>query len=528
VRLVRTGVERGFSNQLRFWLRHSERNRLISAGTGLGAAVLLQSSNAVAVLTSNFITKRGLASATGLAILLGADVGSAIVSQILVVRLPLLIPLLLLVGVIVFSNANASTARQVGRIIIGLALILVSLDMIRAATGPLVADPATQAVMAYLSDDLLSAFLIGAAFAWLVHSSVAAVLFFVTLAGQGFLPPIAAASMILGANLGGAFIAYVLTLSAPLVARRVIIGNLALRGCGAVLVAMLIAWEPDLITTLGATPDRQAINLHLAFNVALAVLALPFVSVITAAIERLFPEKPVDEKGGIEKSALDASALERPKRGLDCVARELLAMGQKIETMLVAIEPLYDAWDADAALAIRDQNKSINNTHLEVKLYLAKLASRGLSEEDSKRTMDLASISTSLVSGSDAISRIMVQLAKRMHSQGVRFSEKGRAEIGDFSDRVQNNVQLALNVMLNQNPAEARELVAAKETVRKVERKLQRNHLERLREGLSESMDTSNIHQETLRALKQINTAFSMVGYPILEESGDLLKSRLA
>jgi phosphate:Na+ symporter len=122
----------------------------------------------------------------------------------------------------------------------------------------------------------------------------------------------------------------------------------------------------------------------------------------------------------------------------------------------------------------------------------------------------------------------MVQLAKRMHSQGVRFSEKGRTEIGDFSDRVQNNVQLALNVMLNQNPAEARELVAAKETVRKVERKLQRNHLERLREGLSESMDTSNIHQETLRALKQINTAFSMVGYPILEESGDLLKSRLA
>ncbi|MBT8413276.1 MAG: Na/Pi cotransporter family protein, partial [Boseongicola sp.] len=455
-------------------------------------------------------------------------VGSAIVSQILVVRYPLLIPLLLLVGVAMFSNASTSTFRQVGRVFIGLALIFVSLDMIRAATGPLVADPVTQTVMSYLSDDLISAFLIGAVFAWLVHSSVAAVLFFVTLAGQGVLPPIAAASLILGANLGGAFIAYVLTLSAPVVARRVVIGNLVIRGSGAALGALVIASAPELLDTLGATPDRQAINLHLAFNVIIAVLALPFVSVIMSIIERLLPDKAASENGNAVKSALDESALGRPRRGLDCVARELLAMGQKIENMLLAVEPLYDDWDGDAAQALRSKNKAINDNHLEVKLYLARLAEGGLSEEHSKRSMELASISTSLVSGSDAISRIMVQLAKELHTQNVRFSEKGREEIGDFSDRVQNNVQLALNVMLNQNPAEARELVAAKEKIRKVERKLQRKHLERLREGLSESMDTSNIHQETVRALKQINTAFSMVGYPILEETGDIMKSRLA
>ena len=141
--------------------------------------------------------------------------------------------------------------------------------------------------------------------------------------------------------------------------------------------------------------------------------------------------------------------------------------------------------------------------------------------------MELASISSSLDSASDAIARIMLELAKRLDVQELHFSPQGRAEIADFSDRVQSNVQLALNVMMNQNPAEARELVAAKEKVRKVEQKLQRNHIGRLREGLAESIETSNIHQETLRALKQVNTAFSMVGYPILLKSGDLLKSRL-
>jgi len=148
VRLVRTGVERGFAAPMRIWLRHSAKNRLLAAGTGIGAAVLLQSATAVAVLVSNFISKGGVVTATGLAILLGADVGSALVTQLLMVRQPILIPLL--------------NTRQIGRILIGLALIFASLDMIRSATEPMISNPGTQAIMAYLGRDLLTAFLIGA------------------------------------------------------------------------------------------------------------------------------------------------------------------------------------------------------------------------------------------------------------------------------------------------------------------------------------------------------------------------------
>jgi phosphate:Na+ symporter len=527
VRLVRTGVERGFAAPLRFWLRHSAKNRFLAAATGMGAAVFLQSSTAVAVLVSNFVAKGGLATAVGLAILLGADVGSAVVTQLLMVRQSFLIPLLLLIGVVIFLRAEGNM-RQVGRILIGLALIFVSLDMIRAATGPMVADPATQTVMAYLGRDLLTAFILGAVFAWLVHSSVAAVLLFVTLAGQAVLPMPAAAAMILGANLGGAFIAYILTLSAPLSSRRMVVANLVLRGGGAALATLLVSAMPELLEQLGATPTRQSINLHLAFNVVLAVIALPFVGVLTSVLVRTMPEKSADDNALVAATALDPSALNRPQRGLDCAARELLGMGQKIEHMLIAVEPLYDTWNNAAAETIRDQDDAIKKMHLEVKLYLARLGHKGLDEELGHRSMDLASISSSLNSASDAIARIMLELAKRLDAQKLKFSPKGREEIGDFSDRVQSNVQLALNVMMNQNPAEARELVAAKEKVRKVEQKLQRNHIGRLRDGLAESIETSNIHQETLRALKQVNTAFSMIGYPILLKSGDLLSSRLS
>ncbi|QJF50261.1 Na/Pi cotransporter family protein [Roseobacter ponti] len=528
VRLVRTGVERGFAAPLRIWLRHSAGNRLVAAATGMGAAVLLQSATAVAVLVSNFVSRGGLATATGLAILLGADVGSAVVTQLLMVRQPLLIPILLVTGVTVFLRGEGSNIRQIGRILIGLALIFVSLDMIRGATEPMISNPGTQAVMAYLGRDLLTAFVIGAVFAWGVHSSVAAVLLFVTLAGQSILPVPAAAAMILGANLGGGFIAFVLTYSAPLASRQMVMANLILRGGGAALAVLVIAAVPGLLNQLGAAPARQAINLHLVFNLLLALAALPFVGSITAGLSWFMVEKSTPNGALSVASALDPTLLDRPQRAIDCAARELLGVGQKIEQMLIAVEPLYDQWNSATASMIVEQDKAIKQTHLEIKLYLARLGQKGMNEDLSRRSMELASISSSLDSASDAVARIMLELAKRLDMQKLQFSPQGRDEIRDFTDRVQSNVQLALNVMMNQNPAEARELVAAKEKVRKVEQKLQLSHIGRLREGLAESIETSNIHQETLRALKQINTAFSMVGHPILLKTGDLLKSRLS
>ena len=528
VRLVRTGVERGFATPMRVWLRHSAKNRLLAAGTGMGAAILLQSATAVAVLISNFVSKGSLTTAVGLAILLGADVGSAIVTQLLMVRQPILIPLLILIGVVVFLRGEGSSTRQIGRILIGLALIFVSLDMIRSATEPMIANPGTKAVMGYLGRDLLTAFAIGAVFAWGVHSSVAAVLLFVTLAGQGILPAPAAGVMILGANLGGAFIAFILTLSAPIASRRMIMANLILRGGGAIFAMLLIAGAPDLIEYLGKTPTQQTINLHLVFNLALALLALPIVGPTISVLQRFMLKSTSTDHTLEALSALDPTLIDKPQRGLDCAARELLGMGQRIERMLAAIEPLYDKWDQAAGLSISKEDAIIKKMHLEIKLYLARMGKKELEEDLSRRSMDLASIASSLDSASDAIARVMLELAKRLDAQDLQFSPKGREEISAFSDRVQSNVQLALNVMMNQNPAEARELVAAKEKVRKVEQKLQRSHISRLREGLSESIETSNIHQETLRALKQINTAFSMVGYPILLKSGTLLKSRLS
>ena len=522
VRLVRTGVERGFSNLLKNWLKQSTNNRLLAAFSGMGAAIFLQSSTAVAVLVSNFFAKNNLAAATGIAILLGADLGSAIVTQILMVRMSFLTPLLLLVGVWMFLRSKGSSTRQIGRIIIGLSLIFVSLDMLRMATGPVVANPGTQLVIEYLSRDLLVAFIIGAGFAWIIHSSVAAVLLFVTLAAQSILPVSAASIMILGANFGGALIAYILTLEAPINSRRIILANLALRGGGAVLASIFIINTPEVIGLVGSGPAQQTLNIHLIFNLSLLILALPFVGLVNKLVSQFMLERLNGSDSIKNISTLDPAALNRPQRGLDCAARELLGIGQKIEQMLISVKPLYNSWDSGTAKIIKSQDKTIKLMHLDVKLYLAKLGKIGLDEDQSTRSMELAAISSSFDAASSAIASNMLSLARRLENKGLHFSKKGSKEINDFSDRILSNVQLALNVMMNQNPGEAEELVAAKDKIRTVEQKLQRQHIGRLREGLAESIETSNIHQETLRALKQINTSFCIVGYSILSKSDDI------
>ncbi|HHI71232.1 MAG TPA: Na/Pi cotransporter family protein [Rhodobacteraceae bacterium] len=530
VRIIRTGFQRAFKSELRTWLRRSSDNPALAAGTGVFAAVLLQSSTAVALLVSNFATKGTIAVAVGLAIFLGADLGSAIVTQILLVRAAWLVPLLLLVGVTLFLKGQQPRVRQSGRILIGLALVLVSLDMIRLATEPIRDSAAIEPFTGYLARDVFSAFIVGALLAWAMHSSVAAVLMFVTFTAHGLLPATAAMAMVLGANLGGSFIPFTLTLGAPVSARTIVLGNLLLRGGGAVFALLLLANNAFPASYLGTSEARQVINLHLVYNLAILLVGLPLIRPLTGFLGNMLAE-PANgsEPARIERiSALDEAALQDPERALSSAAREVLHIGETIEAMLSPVMQLYETWDDAIADAIRENESSVNKMHFETKLYLAKLHQQGLSEKTASESMELSSVAINLEAAGDVISKNLLNMAKKVHDKKLQFSREGWQELCDFHDRVLSNVQLSLNVLMTKSVDSARQLVEEKEKVREVEQDLQQRHLERLRKGTIESIETSNIHQETLRALKQINTAVSMVAYSILRDTGELLPSRLA
>ena len=527
VRLVRTSFERAFSSQMRQWLKLTTGNRLTAAMTGVGISIMLQSSTAVALLLASFMPASAMSVSMGLAIILGADLGSAIVVQILSSRISLLTPLLLLSGVFFFMRTNRRVLRQIGRILIGLSLIFVSLGMISEASAPLANNAAIKNIFIYLSDDLLTGFVLAAFLAWMMHSSIAAVLLFATLAANGVLPLNAAFAMTLGANLGGSFIAVFLTLKSDINIRKVVLANLLLRGGGA-LVALGLIHEFDIINHIfGATSQLKVPNFHLVFNAAVLLAGIILLTPASGFVAILLPEKQDAEELSM-RSVLDLSVQNEPARAFACVRRELVDMGNRIENMLRDAMDLFENYDENIAERLRAEQRNIAKNAFDLRVYLSGIRSDDPTEDTGTRAFDFAGTATNLESGADAIGRKIVTLAKRMHHDRTHFSEDGRHELMDFYDKVLRNIQQGILVLMSEDVQTARELVAQKEMIRELNQKLERKHLTRLRQGLTETIETSAIHIDLLRSLKVLNTGFAMIAYPLLREHGALLKSRLS
>ncbi|MBW4709008.1 Na/Pi cotransporter family protein [Roseobacter sp. YSTF-M11] len=526
VRLIRTGVERAFLPQLKRRLKTLAGNPISAASGGGLAAMLMQSSTAVALIGAGFAVSGILAPQAALALLLGADLGSALMAQVLVLPVQGVIPFALLTGIVTFLKASNRKIKQIGRIILGVALVLMSLEMIRTATLPIAGNEIVQAIGTYFEADLVSAYAVGALLAWVMHSSLVAVLTYAAFAAAGVIAGPVAAAMVIGANLGGALIPFVLLWSGERPARLVVAGNLVARGLVTVLMLLLLIGGVIDMTLLGAAAGQQAIVLHMLLNGVLIILALPFVGPLLRGIDGALPKHPQAMSDSV--SALDRDAFDHAPLALACAQRELLRMAETVQAILVPVMHLFRGWDPELARVIERREDDIDRMHFDVKIYISQLRETELNDAEGKKTFDIVATANSLEEAADRIAVNLVALARKMHDGGLAFSDQGLADLEDFHDQVVSNGQLALSVLTTGDAEAARQLVAEKDRIRVEEQKLQERHLKRLQPGPSASLDTTNIHQESLRLLKQINAALSYVAYPIAKETGDLLDSRLA
>jgi phosphate:Na+ symporter len=530
VRMVRTGVERAHGTRLKAALRGARGGTAQMAVVGVVLAVVLQSSTAVGILAAGFVTSGTLTVATGIAALLGADLDSALVVKILSFDLSALIPFLLLVGATMFLKFEARGVRQTGRIVLGVAFILISLQMVGQATEPLRDSALLPGMMGYLRGDPLTAFLMAAVIAWVVHSSVATVLLFVTFANGGLLPLEVAIPMVLGANLGGGIIAVWLTRGMELEARRIPLGNLVFRGTGAVLV-LGVAQLVDLpIGLLGTTEPVQLVNFHLVFNLALLIVALPLVRPMARLTRLLLPDPMAaasDEVAPVA-SMLDRTAVNNPTVALASAKRVLLRMGETVAAMYQPVMELMDGGNLEKIARVRALDVQVNRKHAEIKLFIAQMNRGKLTEREARLGIDLTDFSINLEHIGDIIAKGLLTLAETRARRNLHFSPEGWSEMCNLHSRVEANMQLAMNVLVSGDVASARQLVKEKEVMRKLARDSHDRHLERLCNGQSASIDSSDIHLEIVRALKEINSLLVTVAYPILTKTGHLLESRLA
>ncbi len=530
VRMVRTGVERASGPALRRAIADPTRGWIASAAVGTVIAVFLQSSTATAVLASGFAANGLVPLTSGLALLLGADVGTALVVQFLSFDLEWLAPLLLAAGGWLFLKHEARGAKQLGRIFLGIALILVSLRLIGEATVPLKESPFMPAIAAYLASDMITAFLAGAVVTFLFHSSVASVLMIAAFTAQGMLAVEASLAMIFGANAGGGILAVWLTRASSRDARLLPLGNCLFRVLGAMAALAAFAFTDPPLAEIGATPARQVVNGHLLFNMALLVLCLPLIGPMSKLVEQMIPRQPTPgaQQARLKPaSALNREVIKSPELALASATRELLRMSEIVEVMIRPIMEFFETGNKEEIERIRLLDDEVDEAHNHIKLYLAEVNRGELSAEEAERGIELTSFAINLERAGDIVSKNLLELVLKMHKVQVRFSPEGWSELTNLHDRVMANMQLALNVLVSGDVESARQLIAEKDRMRKLERESHDRHLLRLRKGSEESIESSNIHLDTVRALKEINSLFATVAIPILARSGQLRDTRL-
>ena len=524
--LVRAGILRIYGAKLRDVLSQSVNNRFTAVLAGLGVTGLVQSSTATAVIATSFAGRGLIATAPALAIMLGADVGTSLMVQVFSLDLSWLSPLLLFCGVVLFLSWQNSTAGRIGRVLIGLGLIILALKLIMVATQPFTQAAGVKVMFASLTGDLMLDMLVGALFAVLSYSSLAVVLLTATLVSTGIISVKVALALVLGANLGSGILAVLTTLNMNPEARRVPLGNLVFKVLGCLLFVPFIGPVQQLLASLDADSQRMVVNFHLLFNVVLAAVFIYATGPVARLTARILPS-PRRGDDPSRPRHLDPSALATPSLAIACAAREALRLGDVIETMLKGVLTVLQTNDLALGKSLRAMDDTVDDLYTAIKLYLTQVSHEALGDAESRRWTDIVTFAINMEHVGDMLERILIDLEEKKILKNRNFSEAGMAEICDLHQRLVANLQLGLSVFLEGDLKSAQRLIEQKTQFRNVEIAYADNHLRRLLDNTPQSIETSSLHLDLISDMKRINSHICSIAYPILEQAGVLNHSRL-
>jgi phosphate:Na+ symporter len=526
--MVLTGVLRAFGSDLRRIFGRSLNNRFTAFGAGLGLTALLQSSTATGLMTASLAADGTVALVPALAIMLGANVGTTLIVQLLSFDIAALAPVLFVVGFVTFRLAGGSRlAKALGRITIGLGLVLLALHILVDTLAPAEQAPTVRALLGSITNDPVMCIVIAAALTWAAHSSVAVVLLVMSLAYSQFVTTEAALALVLGANLGSAI--------NPLIeagnrgdpaSRRLPVGNMLNRLVGILITLPFLhpiaeelrAWQPDAA--------KLTAEFHMLFNVALAAIFIGPLDLVAQLLVRVLPDRKLPDDASAPRY-LDEAALGTPPLALANAARETLRMGDTVETMLRDVMSAIMTNDRKLTGDVERKDNVVDKLDEAIKLYITKLTRDSLEEDEGRRAMEIVSFTINLEHIGDIIDKNLCELAIKKIKGRFQFSPEGAAELTEFHKRTLENLQAAFGIFMTGDLVAARKLLRTKTDLRKAELEAADRHFERLREGRPESLETTSLHLDILSDLKRINSHICSVAYPVLEAAGELSRERL-
>lgn len=517
---VQQGMKRAFGGRLAYFIRDRFEGVWSALGLGMVLTLILQSSTASALLAASL----GIQGEAGLALLLGADVGTTIVALVLSFDLSALSPLLVAVGVFMEIRGKDKRQQGIGEGLMGLGLMLLALGLLRQQAVPLQGSSLFNDLLLSLVAEPWLAMVFAALLTFLLHSSLVMVLLLAGLVGAGVIEVEAGLLLILGVNIGGAFIPVYLSRKASNAKRIAPLGNLILRALGAMAFAPWVSEVHGALNMVSVDPAWQLVLMHCLFNVTVAAFGMLIVSKLAGWIDTRLPRErlaPLPSPKYLN-DVQDTS----PSAALANVVRDTLTMGELLEDMLTEVHlgmtQRYDALEKK----IHQSDDIIDDFHQQINAYLLELGGQELSEEERYRCQDLLLFITNIEHAGDTLERSMTSLLKKKNNLHIDFTDYENEALDASMKAIFKVMPLSFQVMMSENVASARGLIQAKHEFNTSHQTYLDGQQQRSMQAAKANPIAHSLFTDLMRDIKRLHSHFTAIAYPVLNREGELRTSR--
>ncbi len=491
-------------------------NRFMGAATGAFVTAIIQSSSVTTVLVVGFITAGLMSMSQSVGVIMGANIGTTITAQIVAFKVTKLALLMIAVGFSMLFFSKQEKIKQYGGMIMGLGLVFFGMSVMSDAMKPLRSYQPFLDLMTSMENPLIG-ILVAAIFTGLIQSSSATTGIVIVMATQGFITLNAGIALAFGANIGTCVTALLASIGKPREALRAAVVHVLFNVFGVALwvgfipylaefVTLMSPVHPELsgVNRLAAEAPRQIANAHTVFNLANTLIFIGFTSQFVRLVEKLVPDKPLEDLVIARPKYLDEELISTPSLALERARMEMGHMGARVRDMLDRIMPAIITGNRSALKQVAKVDDEVDILHGHIVTYLGRISQKPLTDEQTRELLHLMGAVNDLENIGDIIETDLVQLGNKRIEQAVSISDSTRAVLENLHETIALTVDLALKAVEDNDQKAAQEVVARKGDISRLMESAAMHEARRLVAEEPNRLAAYTLEMDILEKLKRI------------------------
>lgn len=519
MRLMSEGLEKAAGSKMRNILEVMTKNRLVGVLVGAIFTAVIQSSSAATVMVVSFVNAGLMTLSQSVGVIMGANIGTTITSQLVAFNLSEVAPVFLFIGIVMVMFSKKPLVKKIGEVVLGFGVLFMGLTMMKDSMGTLNESPVIMGVLSNLKNPLLAIF-VGFLITAVVQSSSVTVSIVLVMATQGLLTLPICFYMILGCNIGACASALLASLNGKKNAKRAALIHFSFNVIGTILMALVLLAameyvEAGILALSGGSIGRSVANAHTLFKIAQVIVLFPFANVLVKLVTWMVPGEDKETKGFslkyIGKNAVYSSATAVVETMYEIQEMGNLAL-QNLEDSIQG----FFAHDMDKVQHVYETEKYIDYLSKEITDYLVKINQKEqLSLADSLKIGGLFHVVNDIERIGDHAENF-ADFTISFEEEGLALSKKAFREFSDMYGKVRKLLELSLEMFRTGNKEYQKQILALEDEVDNMERELQKTHVRRMAKGKC-TPQAGVIYTDMVTGLERVADHATNIAFSILD-----------